>query len=140
MMNHQYSKFKNKAIPYAKVGRRVFVSLFNAEAFCSEHDLDVNSAIEYGENPELKKEVQEIAKYQKAILREVLKRLEKRCATLRDEVNGLHTSLGTCLPPDRGYIENRLHEAVAKNTATHEAREMVWVVLEELERLSGWHD
>ena len=21
-MNHQYSKFKNKAIPYAKVGRR----------------------------------------------------------------------------------------------------------------------
>ena len=35
-MNHQYSKFKNKAIPYAKVGRRVFGSLFNAETFCSD--------------------------------------------------------------------------------------------------------
>lgn len=77
-MNHQYSKFKNKAIPYAKVGRRVFGSLFNAEAFCSEQGLDVNSAIEYGENPELKKEVQEIAKYQKAVLREVLHRLKWR--------------------------------------------------------------
>lgn len=64
-MNHQYSKFKNKAIPYAKVGRRVFGSLFNAETFCSDHGLDVNSAIEYGEIPELKNEVQEIAKYQK---------------------------------------------------------------------------
>lgn len=71
-MNHQYSKFKNKAIPYAKVGRRVFGSLFNAETFCSDHGLDVNSAIEYGEIPELKNEVQEIAKYQKAVLLEVL--------------------------------------------------------------------
>lgn len=139
-MNHQYSKFKNKAIPYAKVGRRVFGSLFNAEAFCFEQGLDVNSAIEYGENPELKKEVQEIAKYQKAILREVLERLEKRCATLRDEASRFHNSLETCLSLDRGYVESRLHEAVAKNTATHEAREMVWMVLEELERLSEWHD
>ena len=70
-MNHQYSKFKNKAIPYAKVGRRVFGSLFNAETFCSDHVLAVNSSIEYWEIPELKNEVQEIAKYQKAVLREV---------------------------------------------------------------------
>lgn len=27
-MAHEYSKFKNKNIPYAKVGRRVFNSLF----------------------------------------------------------------------------------------------------------------
>lgn len=139
-MNHQYSKFKNKAIPYAKVGQRVFESLYNAEAFCSEHGLDVNSAIEYGENPELKKEVEEIAKYQKAVLREVLERLEKKCATLRDEAIRFHNALDTCHPLDHGYVESRLHEATAKNTATHEAREMVWVVLEELERLSGWHD
>lgn len=26
-MTHEYSKFKNKNIPYAKVGRRVFNSL-----------------------------------------------------------------------------------------------------------------
>ena len=44
-MAHEYSKFKNKNIPYAKVGRRVFNSLFDAETFCTEHSLDVNSAI-----------------------------------------------------------------------------------------------
>ena len=43
-MAHEYSKFKNKNIPYAKVGRRVFNSLFDAETFCTEHGLDVNSA------------------------------------------------------------------------------------------------
>lgn len=44
-MAHKYSKFKNKNIPYAKVGRRVFNSLFDAETFCTEHGLDVNLAI-----------------------------------------------------------------------------------------------
>ena len=113
-MNHQYSKFKNKAIPYAKVGRRVFGSLFNA--------------------------VQEIAKYQKAVLREVLHRLEKRCSFLHGEITGFSNSLSVCHPLDRGYLEDRLKEAIAKSTATHEAREMVWTILEELERLSEWHD
>lgn len=55
-MTHEYSKFKNKNIPYAKVGRRVFNSLFDAETFCTEHGLDVNSAIEYRDDPELKKQ------------------------------------------------------------------------------------
>lgn len=137
---HQYSKFKNKAISYAKVGRRVFMSLFNAEAFCSNHGLNVNSAIEYGESPELKNYIQEIAKYQKAILREVIDRLDKRCATLREEASSFHNALNTCHPLDRGYVERRLNEAIAKNTATYEAREIVCAVLEELERLSDWHD
>lgn len=53
-MAHEYSKFKNKNIPYAKVGRRVFNSLFDAETFCTEHGLDVNSAIEYRDDPKLK--------------------------------------------------------------------------------------
>ena len=48
-MNHQYSRFKKKNIPYAKVGRRVFINLFNAETFCSKHGLDMDSAIEYVE-------------------------------------------------------------------------------------------
>ena len=142
-MEHEPSVFKNsknKAIPYAKVGRRVFGSLFNAETFCSDHGLDVNSAIEYGEIPELKNEVQEIAKYQKAVLREVLHRLEKRCSFLHGEITGFSNSLSVCHPLDRGYLEDRLKEAIAKSTATHEAREMVWTILEELERLSEWHD
>lgn len=32
-MTHEYSKFKNKNIPYAKVGRRVFNSLFVQKPF-----------------------------------------------------------------------------------------------------------
>lgn len=56
-MTHEYSKFKNKNIPYAKVGRRVFNSLFDAENFCTEHGLDVNSAIEYRDDPELKNNI-----------------------------------------------------------------------------------
>ena len=92
------------------------------------------------EIPELKNEVQEIAKYQKAVLREVLHRLEKRCSFLHGEITGFSNSLSVCHPLDRGYLEDRLKEAIAKSTATHEAREMVWTILEELERLSEWHD
>ena len=81
-MAHTYSKFKNKNIPYAKVGRRVFNSLFDAETFCTEHSLDVNSAIEYRDDPELKNNIQTIAQYQKAILQECLDRLKARAEAL----------------------------------------------------------
>ena len=73
-------------------------------------------------------------------LREVLHRLEKRCSFLHGEITGFSNSLSVCHPLDRGYLEDRLKEAIAKSTATHEAREMVWTILEELERLSEWHD
>lgn len=139
-MEHQYSRFKNKNIPYAKVEQRLFESLFNEEKFYSENELDVDSSIEYEENPELKNKVQEIAKYQKVFLREVLNRLDKRCAFLHGEINGFSNFLNGCHPLDQRYLENRRNEAIAKHTATHEAREMVWKVLEELERVAGWHD
>lgn len=139
-MKHQYSRFKNKSTPYAKVGRRVFASLFNAETFCSEHGIDVNSTIEYEENTELKEKVQEIAKYQKAILQEVLDRLNKCCTVLRNETEKLSTSLEHCHPLDRGFLEDRLTQTIGKSTATYETRKMVWSLLEELERLTGWHD
>ena len=59
-MEHKYStKFKNKNLRFAKVGLRVFRGLFPAESYCTAHDLDVNSAIEYGDFPELKVKVQE---------------------------------------------------------------------------------
>lgn len=139
-MNHQYSRFKKKNIPYAKVGRRVFFNLFNAETFCSKHGLDMDSAIEYGENTELKRKVEEIAKYQKPILREVIERLENRCAVLHEEIKRLSDSLENCHPLDRGFLEDQLNKAISKNDGTHEAREIVWDLLEELERLTGWHD
>lgn len=139
-MNHQYSRFKKKNIPYAKVGRRVFINLFNAETFCSKHGLDMDSAIEYGENTELKRKVEEIAKYQKPILREVIERLENRCAVLHEEIKRLSDSLENCHPLDRGFLEDQLNKAISKNDGTHEAREIVWDLLEELERLTRWHD
>ena len=77
-MEHKYStKFKrNVNLPFAKVGLRVFRGLFPAESYCTAHNLDVNSAIEYGDFPELKVKVQEIAMVQKAILRGVLEALD----------------------------------------------------------------
>ena len=77
-MEHKYStKFKeNVNLPFAKVGLRIFRGLFQAESYCTTHDLDVDSAIEYGDSPELKVKVQEIAMVQKAILRGVLEALD----------------------------------------------------------------
>ena len=88
----------------------------------------------------MKNKIQEIAKYQKAILKEVLNRLDKQCAFLHGEINGFSNSLENCHPLDQEYLKDRLKEAIAKHTATHEARKMVWKVLEELERVTGWHD
>lgn len=139
-MTHEYSKFKKKNIPYAKVGRRVFINLFNAETFCSKHGLDMDSAIEYGENTELKRKVEEIAKYQKPILREVIERLENRCAVLHEEIKRLSDSLENCHPLDRGFLTDRRNEAIAKHTGTMEAREIVAGLKNNLERLTGWHD
>lgn len=120
-MDHQYSKFTNKNIPYAKVRRRVFISLFNAEAFCSEHGLNVDSAIEYGENPELKRQCEEIAKYQKAILHEVMEQLDKQISGKHEEIHRLSAALDSCHQLDRGYLEKRLQESIGESTATHEA-------------------
>lgn len=67
---HVYStKFKkNVNLPYAKVGKQVFRSLHDAETYCGENGLDPDSAIEYGNNPDLRNQCAEIAKYQKAVL------------------------------------------------------------------------
>lgn len=100
-MAHKYSKFKNKNIPYAKVGRRVFNSLFDAETFCTEHGLDVNLAIEYRDDPELKNNIQTIAQYQKAILQECLDRLKARAEALVQEINRCNADLEKCHPQMR---------------------------------------
>ena len=114
-MSHTYSKFKNKNIPYAKVGRRVFNSLFDAESFCTEHGLDVNSAIEYRDDPELKNNIQTIAQYQKAILQECLDRLKARAEALVQEINRCNADLEKCHPLDRGVS----HEIVRHRMASY---------------------
>jgi uncharacterized small protein (DUF1192 family) len=139
-MPHVYSNFKNKAIPYAKVGRRVFTSLFDAEEYCTKNGLDVNTAIEYREDQALKDQTQEIAKYQKAILREVQDRLDARCAALREQIDRDKAALETCHHLEDKFYQEKLAETCAKSGATYEAREIVWAVLEDLEKLTGWHD
>lgn len=139
-MAHKYSKFENKNIPYAKVGRRVFNSLFYAENFCAEHGLDVNSAIEYRDDPELKKNIQTIAQYQKAILQECLDRLKARAEVLVQEINLRNADLEKCNALDRDCLTDWRNEAIAKHTGTIEAYEIVAELKNNLERLTGWHD
>lgn len=141
-MEHKYStKFKNKNLRFAKVGLRVFRGLFPAESYCTAHDLDVNSAIEYGDSLELKARVQEIARVQKAILRGVLEALDvakvendrKREQAVKDlkqaeESRDLLT----------GYYKNRVDEIIHEGSGLYNARKIVNDMLEELEWLTDW--
>lgn len=81
---HVYStKFKkNVNLPYAKVGKQVFRSLHDAETYCGENGLDPDSAIEYGNNPDLRNQCAEIAKYQKAVLRRTESKIQKQIEKL----------------------------------------------------------
>lgn len=141
-MEHKYStKFKNKNLHFAKVGLRVFRGLFPAESYCTAHDLDVNSAIEYGDSPELKAKVQEIARVQKAILRGVLEALDgakvendrKREQAVKDLEHAEETrDLLT------GYYKNRVSEIIHEDSGLYDARKIVNDMLEELEWLTDW--
>lgn len=142
-MKHKYStKFKgNVNLPFAKVGLRVFRGLFQAESYCTAHDLDVDSAIEYGDSPELKEQVQEIARIQKAILRGVREALDeakgqndrKREQAVKDlehaeESRDILT----------GYYKNRVNEIIHEGSGLYEAGKIVSSMLEDLEWLTGW--
>lgn len=140
MEQHQYSNFKNKNIGYAKVGRRVFSSLYDAETYCTEQGLDVNSDIEYREDVALKHEIQEIARYQKAILRECISRLNNRKDNLSSEIDLLNKQLEHCNPLDEDCIKYRRDEAISKLAGTYSAIDIVHGMLIDLENLSEWHD
>lgn len=142
-MEHNYStKFKgNVNLPFAKVGLRVFRSLFAAESYCTAHDLDVNSSIEYGDSPELKVKVQEIARVQKIMLRGVLEALDgakgqndrKRKQAVKDlEHAEKNRDILT------GYYKNRVNEIIHEGSGLYEAWKIVNGMLEELEWLTGW--
>lgn len=142
MVKHEPSIFQiqEEKYPLCQSGAASVYQLIQCRNLLFKHGLDMDSAIEYGENTELKRKVEEIAKYQKPILREVIERLENRCAVLHEEIKRLSDSLENCHPLDRGFLEDQLNKAISKNDGTHEAREIVWDLLEELERLTGWHD
>ena len=139
-MEHQYSNIKNKNIPYAKVGRRVFKSLYDAETYCAENDLDVDCHIQYEEGREFEKEVQDIAKYQKAILRECLNRIDEMLAEGRRTLDSLTSSLENCHYLEKDFIKNRIREEVNKNIGMYQSREAICVILNDLEKITKWHD
>lgn len=128
-------------LPFAKVGLRVFRGLFQAESYCTAHDLDVDSAIEYGDSPELKEQVQEIARIQKAILRGVREALDeakgqndrKREQAVKDLEHAEETrDILT------GYYKNRVNEIIHEGSGLYEAGKIVSSMLEDLEWLTGW--
>lgn len=141
-MDHKYSsKFRNKNIPYAKVGLRVFRSLFDAETYCAEKGLDVDSAIEYGESPELKTKVQEIALIQKAVLRGLRDALDGCKARVNTELS-LAVKARDQAEKSRDllldYYKGKVLEVIAKGDGLYEAQKTVTAMLEDLEWLTGW--
>lgn len=139
MEKHVYSKFKNKNIPYAKVGLHVFRSLFAAETYCTQHGMDVNTAIEYGDDAELKQKVAEIAMIQKVVLRECAAKMYDKAEEFAAESRAKSEALQSCHPLDRGYLEDCRDAAFNKYMGAMEAREIVKAALEDLEWLTGWH-
>lgn len=141
-MEHKYStKIKKHNIPYAKVGLRVFRSLFAAETYCTEKNLDVDKAIEYGESEELKVKIQEIAMIQKAVLRGVRDALDvgrkKHDQALKNAVQDLEQAEAT---RDLliNYYKDRVTEEIGIGSGLYQAREIVQAILEELEWMTGW--
>ena len=141
-MEHKYStKFKDKSLKFAKVGLRVFRGLFPAESYCTAHDLDVDSAIEYGDSPELKAKVQEIARVQKAIFRGVLEALDgakrendrKREQAVKDLEHA-----EKCRDILTGYYKDRVNEIIHEGLGLYDARKIVDDMLEELQWLTDW--
>lgn len=139
-MTHEYFKFKNTNIPYAKVGRHVFRSLFDAETFCTEHGLDANKVIEYRNEPEFKGKVITIAQYQKAILEEALCKLNFKADAIKSEIGYCNAELKACHPLDRETWEDRQNEAIGKHIGLMEAYELLHELKINLEWLTGWHE
>lgn len=143
MNEHKYSKkYKtNVNLPYAKVGLRVFSSLFEAETYCTTHDFDVDNAIEYGDSEELKSEVQKIAIIQKAVLRGILEALDSHSKKISIELEQAVKARDNA-EKNRdllfGYYKEKVNGIIEKNSGVYEAREIVWKVLEELEKITGW--
>ena len=143
MAGHKYStKFKkNVNLPYAKVGRQVFRSLYDAETYCAENGLDPDTAIAYGESEELRKEIVEIAKCQKAVLRRVQAELEKQSQRISNSMKSDSESLQHCHPLEEGFFRDKLRDDdVAKSTATYDAMEIVFRLIEQMQWLSNWKD
>jgi len=139
-MDHKYStKFKeNVNLPFAKVGLRVFQGLHSAETYCTVHNLDVDSDIEYGDSQELKIKIQEIARIQKAILRGVLETLDgakgendrKREQAVKDLEHAKETRDLLI-----GYYQNRVNEIISEGSGLYEAWKIVFDILDEIERV-----
>ena len=142
-MEHVHAKRymgMNQNIPYAKVGRQVFTSLYGAEDFCTKHELSADDWIEYGEDPDLKKEIVHIAKDQKAVVRTIIEKLDDCTADIRSRSKTISDSLQNCHPLDRGYWEERQVKNCSEHSGVIQARQIVFAILMDLERLTDWHD
>lgn len=137
-MEHKYSRFRDKAIPYAKVGQRVFRSLASAEVYCTIHGLDVDTAIEYGNLPDLFFQIRQIAITQKTLLRDVLGCLDDYSVQLNEELScavQAREQAEKSRDPLLNYHKERVTEAIGKISGFYAARQIVWNILDDLECL-----
>lgn len=133
----EYSNFTDKSLKYAKVGDRVFNSLSQAERFCRENELDF-SLIEYGRNPELKAKVEEISRYQKAILAQSIKDIKCTISSYQKQINSLSDELNQIKIYDRGWKRAQFKQLSNIKIGLHESLSVIYKLKNELEVLSDW--
>lgn len=84
--------------------------------------------------------LEQIAKYQKAVLRRTESKIRKQIEKLRADIERDSERLKSCHHLDERSCEDRLHEDVAKHTAMYDALKIVSDMVTELEWLSNWKD
>lgn len=144
-MSHQYCrKFKNNrnATPVI-VGRQVFYSLVAAEDYCTAQGLDPNIHIEWEDTQEFKNQAIEMAKQNIAALKMVRSALntrkeqlvkKKQMASQEWEQAKANNDLLT------EHYHGRLNEAIAEFSENCESSQLVFRLLEELYKITGWHE
>lgn len=133
----QYSNFTDKSLKYVKVENRVFNSLAQAEKFCRENELDF-SLIEYGRNPELKAKVEEISRYQKAVLKQSIKDIECIISSYQNQINSLSDELNQIKIYDRGWKSAQFKQLSNIKIGLYESLSVIYKLKNELEALSDW--
>ena len=103
---HIYSKFKNKNLPYAKVGNMVFNSLYDAEGYCNKFGIDVNKYIEY-DNKNIIPKIKEISKNQISLIKYFRTVIKDRIKEYTNIIDSYKKHEGKCHCLDKDYYTHK---------------------------------
>ena len=140
IVSHRYSQSKNSNNQLTKVGRMVFKTQYQAEHFCTKNGLDVTQDIEYADTPELKRQVLNIAQYQKAILRYCLNLVDSMFSSVRKEIDIMSKQLDNAHFLEEDFFKDCVAKAIGKLDGIMAAREVIKNALTNLEQITGWHN